>query len=80
MSDKAIAEEEINKNLSLLNNAQDSYNEIKENIIKSTYDFVGGVDGLLQSIEDSVKKIQGNNILDENAKNEFEAIYENITK
>ena len=80
MSDKAIAEEEINKNLLLLNNAQDSYNEIKENIIKSTYDFVGGVDGLLQSIEDSVKKIQGNNILDENAKNEFEAIYENITK
>lgn len=80
MSDKAIAEEEINKNLSLLNNAQDSYNEMKENIIKSTYDFVGGVDGLLQSIEDSVKKIQDNNILDEKAKNEFEAIYENITK
>lgn len=80
VSNKEIVAEEINKNLLLLDDAHNSFGAMKEEIIKSTYDFVGGIDSLLQSIDDSVKKFEEKNIADEEAKNEFEAMYENLTK
>ncbi len=80
IANKEITDEETKKNLEALENAQNSFDSLKENIIKSSYDFVADVDSLLESLNSSKEKINNNASSDEEAKNTFEKVYDTIVK
>ncbi len=80
LANKEITDEETKKNLEALENAQSSFDSLKENIIKSSYDFVADVDSLLESLNSSKEKINTNANSDEEAKKDFETVYETIVK
>ncbi len=80
ISNKEITDEETKKNLLAIENAHDSFDSLKENIIKSSYDFVADVDSLLESLNTSKDKINNNNETDEKAKNDFNKIFETLVK
>lgn len=80
IANKEIADEETKKNLEAIESAQSSFDSLKENIIKSSYDFVADVDSLLESLNSSKEKINNNAESDEEAKNTFETVYETIVK
>ena len=60
----AKAMEEVNKNLSLINDTHESLDELKKNIIKTSDDFVAEVDGLIASLDNTKAEVEANAALE----------------
>ena len=75
-----ITKEEINKNLFSLDEAHTSLEELRQNIKKTSEDFVLEVDNLLSSLDSTKSKILENTESQENAKKHFDEVYNSIVK
>ncbi len=73
---KLAASEEINKNLELLNSAQENYEEIKQTVLRLTNAFSQSVDNAITSLKDT------ENIIEEKMEkaDEVEKIFETTLK
>lgn len=73
---KSAASEEINKNLELLNSAQENYEEIKQTVLRLTNAFSQSVDNAITSLKDT------ENIIEEKMEkaDEVEKIFESTLK
>ena len=74
----AITQSEIEKNLSVIDEAHNSLNALRENIIKTSDDFIKEVDTLLTSLNATRDQINENTKKSQEAIENFEAVYENI--
>ncbi len=71
---------EVEKNLSSIDEAHESLNALRESIVKTSDDFVNEVNTLLQSLDETRQKITENTQNSENAKEQFDKVYEQIVK
>ncbi len=71
---------EVEKNLSTIDEAHASLNELRESIIKTSNDFVNEVNELLHSLDETREKINQNTKKTTQAKQQFDAMYESIVK
>ena len=73
---KSAASEEINKNLEILNSAQESYEDIKQTVLRLTNAFSQSVNNAIASLKDT------ENIIEEkmNKADEVEKIFESTLK
>ena len=74
----AIAQTEVEKNLSAIDEAHISLNALRENIIKTSDDFIKEVDVLLSSLDATREQITQNTKITQEAIENFEAVYESI--
>lgn len=71
---------EVEKNLSTLDEAHDSLDELKKSIIKTSDDFVNEVDQLISSLNETREQISENVKDSANYKKQFDEVYETIVK
>ncbi len=71
---------EVEKNLSSIDEAHESLNALRDSIVKTSDDFVNEVNELLKSLDETREKITANTQNTENAKAQFDAVYESIVK
>ncbi len=69
---------EVEKNLTTIDEAHDSLNTLRESIVKTSDDFVNEVNALLQSLDETREKITQNTKASEEAKEQFDTVYESI--
>ena len=75
-----ISNEEVNRNLYSIDEAHESLEMLRNNITKTSNDFVAEVDRLMNSLTDTRLKISENKENIEAAKREFNEIFESIVK
>ncbi len=73
-----LANSEVEKNLSTIDEAHASLNALRENIIKTSDDFIKEVDVLLNSLNTTKEQITENTKKSEEAIENFQAVYESI--
>ena len=73
-----ITAEEVNRNLFSIDQAHQSLKELRQNITKTSDDFVAEVDRLISSLNDTREQVAANTDTEDNAKNSFEEIYKTI--
>ncbi len=71
---------EVEKNLNTINEAHASLDEIRENIVKTSNDFVNELDELINSLVQTKEKITANTDTAKNAKETFDQVYESIVE
>ena len=71
---------EVEKNLSSIDEAHESLNTLRESIVKTSDDFVNEVNELIKSLDKTREKITLNTTNTENAKAQFDAVYESMIK
>ncbi len=74
----SLATIEVEKNLSAIDEAHLSLNELRQSIIKTSDDFIKEVDVLLGSLDATREQITANVQNSEQATEEFKAVYESI--
>jgi len=74
-----LANSEVQKNLSAIEEAHASLNALRENIVKTAEDYIKEVDSLLSSLDTTHEQIAINTQKCEEATQSFEAVYESIT-
>lgn len=74
----SLANVEVQKNISAIDEAHASLNELRQNIIKTSDDFIKEVDVLLSSLNTTREKIAENTTKAEDAKQSFESVYQSI--
>lgn len=79
-SNAEITREEVDKNLSTIDEAHTSLKELRESITKTSEDFVGEVDRLIGSLTDTREKIASNTACTESARKQFDEVYNSIVK
>ena len=75
-----LAAEEIEKNISSIDDAHISLTAMKQEILKTTEDFAKDIDSLLSSLNDTKSQIINNSKLSESKSQEFKEIYASLTK
>ena len=75
-----MSNEEVSKNISSIDEAHESLGEIRQNIIKTSEEFVNELDELIQSLVDTKNKISGNNNIANEAIDDFDKFYNSIIK
>lgn len=75
-----ITSEEVNKNLYSIDEAHSSLKELRNSITKTSEDFVAEVDSLISSLDDTKNQIISNTEAQENAKKQFDEVYNSIVK
>ncbi len=75
-----ISNEQVERNLSSIDEAHISLGQLRENILETSNDFVKEVDSLISSLETTREKITENTKGIEVAKENFETVYESIVK
>ena len=73
-----LAAIQVEKNLSTLADAHSSLDELKKNIVKTTDEFIGEVDGLLESLNQTREHILGNTVSSDESKARFDEVYAEI--
>ncbi len=73
-----ISKNEVEKNLSAIDEAHISLNELRENIMKTSDNFIKEVDALLSSLSSTKEQITENLKEAEQASQNFTEVYENI--
>ena len=74
----ALANGEVEKNLNTIDEAHASLNALRENIIKTSDDFIKEVDVLLTSLDTTRKQITENTQKSQSAIEDFETVYKSI--
>lgn len=73
-----LSKGEVEKNLSAIDQAHVSLNELRQNIIKTSEDYINEVDGLIASLDNTRQQITDNTQKTDEAIENFEQVYENI--
>lgn len=73
-----LSKTEVEKNLSTIDEAHESLDNLRQSIVKTSEDFVSEVNSLLQSLDRTREQITQNTENSEKAKQQFDAIYESI--
>lgn len=75
-----LSYEEVDKNLFSIEEAHSSLKELKENITKTSDEFVAEVDKLMSSLSSTKEKLAEKTEASLNAKKSFDEVYESIVK
>lgn len=75
-----LANKEVKKNLSAINDAHESLDSLKKSIMQTSNEFLGEIDGLISSLNETRETISSNIALDEEHKNQFDEVYRTLTK
>ena len=75
-----LAAAQVQKNLSTLEEAHASLDELKKNIVRTTDEFVGEVDELIASLNDAREQISSNTVAALGSKEQFDEVYNSIVK
>ena len=75
-----LAAAQVQKNLSTLEEAHASLDELKKNIVRTTDEFVGEVDELIASLNDAREQISSNTVAALGSKEQLEEGYNSIVK
>ena len=75
-----LAAAQVQKNLSTLEEAHASLDELKKNIVRTTDEFVGEVDELIDSLNDAREQISNNTVAALSSKEQFDEVYNSIVK
>lgn len=75
-----LAAAQVQKNLSTLEEAHASLDELKKNIVRTTDEFVGEVDELIASLNDAREQISSNTVAALGSKEKFDEVYNSIVK
>ena len=73
-----LSDMEVEKNLTSIDEAHESLNSLRESIVKTSDDFVAEVNQLINSLENTRQKITENTKTNEEAKEQFDKVYESI--
>lgn len=76
----SLVDREVNKNISAIDEAHLSLQQLRENIIKTSDDFIKEVDILMNSIDTTRTKITENTLKIETAKNNFKNVFNKISE
>lgn len=77
---RALAESEIARNLDSIDAAHQSLDDIKEKVLKTSNDFIGQVEELLSSLNETKEIIEQKRISSEEHAASFENLYSQIVK
>lgn len=75
-----LANREVEKNLSVINDAHESLGGLKKSIIETSNEFLNEIDGLISSLNETREAISNNTASDEEYKNQFDEVYRTLTK
>ena len=75
-----LANKEVEKNLSAINEAHESLDSLKKTIRQTSDEFLNEIEGLISSLNDTRAEISANITADENYKNQFDEVYRTLTK
>lgn len=73
-----ITAEEVDRNLCSINEAHDSLKELRQNITKTSDDFVAEIDRLISSLNNTREQLAANTETEEKAKDTFDEVYKSI--
>lgn len=75
-----IVNEEVNKNIFTIEEAQTSLEDLRKNITKTSEEFVSEVEKLISSLADTKDQIISNTAQQESAEENFNEVYNSIVK
>ena len=75
-----LANKEVEKNLSAINDAHESLDSLKKSIMQTSNEFLSEIDGLISSLNETRETISANIASDEEHKNQFDEVYRTLTK
>ncbi len=73
-----LSKGEVEKNLTAIDQAHVSLNELRQSIIKTSEDYINEVDSLIASLDNTRQQIADNTQKTDEAIENFEQVYENI--
>ena len=74
-----MSRKEVERNLGSIDEAHESLNDLKANIMKTSTDFVSRVEALIGSLDSTREQIKSNTERTAELKGEFEALYAELT-
>lgn len=75
-----LANKEVEKNLSAINDAHESLDSLKKTIRQTSDEFLSEVEGLISSLDETRAAISANISADEDYKNQFDEVYRTLIK
>lgn len=75
-----LAESEINKNVSAIEETHIALNSLRDSINETAKNFNDEISALIESLENTKGKISNSTLENENASNEFAALLETVSK
>ena len=75
-----LANKEVEKNLSAINDAHESLDSLKKSIMQTSNEFLGEIATLVASLDETRETISANIASDEEHKNQFDEVYRTLTK
>ena len=75
-----LANKEVEKNLSAINDAHESLDSLKKSIMQTSNEFLGEIDTLVASLDETRETISANIASDEEHKNQFDEVYRALIK
>lgn len=75
-----LANKEVEKNLSAINDAHDSLDSLKKTVRQTSDEFLSEIDALVSSLNETREAISANITADEEHKNQFDEVYRTLTK
>lgn len=75
-----LLDEQIEKNLTSIDEAHISLGQLREDILKTSNDFVSEVNSLISSLETTREKLAENITQNEQAKENFDTVYQSIVE
>ena len=75
-----LANSEVEKNISAINDAHESLDSLRKSVIQTSNEFLGEIDGLISSLNETKETIAANIASDEEHKNQFNEVFRTLTK
>ena len=75
-----LANREVEKNLSAINDAHESLDSLKKSIVETSNGFLSEIDGLIASLNETREAVTANTAADAEYKNQFDEVYRTLTK
>ena len=75
-----LANKEVEKNLSAINDAHGSLDALKKTVMQTSNEFLREVDELISSLNETRETISANIAADADCKNKFDEVYRTLTK
>ena len=76
----SLANREVEKNLSAINDAHESLDSLKKSIVETSNGFLSEIDGLIASLNETREAVTANTSADAEYKNQFDEVYRTLTK
>ena len=75
-----LSDNEVSRNLSTIDEAHKSLDELKKNIAKTSGEFMSELDGFIASLNETRLQVSQNMLSGEQAKKQFDEVYKSIVK